>query len=125
MQPVKDKLQWVLRVEGMIMLILSIVAFSYFDTSWTMFITLFLIPDIALIAYFFGKKVGAVFYNMTHSLTGPMILMAIGFLIEGELTIAISFIWIAHIGFDRALGYGLKYSSGFRDTHLGVVGQYK
>jgi hypothetical protein len=28
-------------------------------------------------------------------------------------------IWLAHIGMDRMLGYGLKYSGGFKDTHLG------
>ncbi|MDU3890869.1 MAG: DUF4260 family protein [Serratia liquefaciens] len=32
-------------------------------------------------------------------------------------------IWGAHIGFDRALGYGLKYASGFADTHLGGLGR--
>jgi hypothetical protein len=31
-------------------------------------------------------------------------------------------IWIGHIGFDRVLGYGLKYPTAFRDTHLGQLG---
>jgi hypothetical protein len=30
----------------------------------------------------------------------------------------VTLIWIAHIGVDRALGYGLKYPSSFKDTHL-------
>jgi len=36
---------------------------------------------------------------------------------------AISIIWIAHIGFDRSLGYGLKYADGFGYTHLGLIGK--
>jgi hypothetical protein len=35
----------------------------------------------------------------------------------------IAMIWLAHIGFDRALGYGLKYASGFGFTHLGRIGK--
>jgi hypothetical protein len=30
---------------------------------------------------------------------------------------------MAHIGIDRALGYGLKYSAGFGFTHLGRIGK--
>jgi len=30
-------------------------------------------------------------------------------------------IWAAHIGFDRFLGYGLKYPVAFRVTHLGSI----
>lgn len=29
----------------------------------------------------------------------------------------------AHVGFDRALGYGLKLPTGFKDTHLGRIGR--
>ncbi len=32
-------------------------------------------------------------------------------------------IWCAHIGFDRAFGYGLKYSAGFGFMHRGRKGQ--
>ncbi|MEF9606012.1 DUF4260 family protein, partial [Paracoccus sp. PXZ] len=32
-------------------------------------------------------------------------------------------LWLAHVGFDRVLGYGLKLPSGFRDTHLGRIGR--
>jgi hypothetical protein len=37
--------------------------------------------------------------------------------------LSLATIWIAHIGFDRALGYGLKYGSGFTHTHLGRIGR--
>jgi hypothetical protein len=35
---------------------------------------------------------------------------------------SVALIWLAHIGFDRALGYGLKYKAGFGFTHLGRIG---
>jgi hypothetical protein len=53
----------------------------------------------------------------------PMALMTTGFATNSPLTLSIAMIWLAHIGFDRALGYGLKYSAGFGFTHLGRIGK--
>ena len=53
----------------------------------------------------------------------PMALMTTGFGFASPLTLSIAMIWLAHIGFDRALGYGLKYSAGFGFTHLGRIGK--
>jgi hypothetical protein len=49
----------------------------------------------------------------------PMALMIAGLGMAAPLVLSIAMIWLAHIGFDRALGYGLKYSAGFGFTHLG------
>jgi hypothetical protein len=35
----------------------------------------------------------------------------------------IAMIWLAHIGFDRALGYGLKYASGLASRIWGRIGK--
>jgi uncharacterized protein DUF4260 len=53
----------------------------------------------------------------------PMSLMIAGFALASPLTLSIAMIWLAHIGIDRALGYGLKYEAGFTFTHLGRIGQ--
>ena len=53
----------------------------------------------------------------------PMSLMVLGFGMASPLTLSIAMIWLAHIGIDRALGYGLKYSAGFGFTHLGRIGR--
>jgi hypothetical protein len=37
---------------------------------------------------------------------------------DHRTTLLLSLIWTAHIGFDRLLGFGLKYSNRFKDTHL-------
>ena len=62
-------------------------------------------------------------YNAAHSYLAPMALMTAGFATAEPLVLSIAMIWLAHIGFDRALGYGLKYASGFGFTHLGRIGK--
>jgi hypothetical protein len=52
-------------------------------------------------------------------------LLTLGFGFASPLTLSIALIWLAHIGIDRALGYGLKYSAGFGFTHLGRIGRQK
>ena len=37
---------------------------------------------------------------------------------DWPVVVAIGLVWLAHIGFDRVLGYGLKYPEGFKETHL-------
>jgi len=63
-----------------------------------------------------------VIYNLAHSYVGPVALIALGLLADMPVALAVGLIWCAHIGFDRMLGYGLKYTSGFAATHLGRLG---
>ncbi|MBJ7539762.1 DUF4260 domain-containing protein [Marinomonas transparens] len=123
MKEAAGNIRWVLRIEGVAILTLSSIAFAHCEASWTLFAILFLVPDFSLIGYLLGSKTGAIAYNITHSLIGPLICIGAGLLSENSLTIAIGLIWSAHIGFDRGLGYGLKYQSGFRYTHLGMIGK--
>ena len=84
---------------------------------------LFLVPDLSFAAYLAGPRTGAIIYNAAHSYMAPMALMTAGFGLDSPLTLSIALIWLAHIGIDRALGYGLKYSAGFGFTHLGRIGK--
>jgi Domain of unknown function (DUF4260) len=34
----------------------------------------------------------------------------------------VGLLWAFHVAGDRVLGYGLKFASGFQDTHLGRIG---
>ena len=79
-------------------------------------------PDISLLAYFFGTRPGAIAYNATHITLVPLALAALGFLLPSFDLIAIALVWAVHIGIDRALGLGLKYGAGFGFTHLGRIG---
>jgi hypothetical protein len=108
-----------LRLEGFALLCVAVAAYAHMYGDWKPFALLFLAPDLCFIAYLFGPRVGAIAYNAVHSTTGPLALGLASVLLAQPQGLAIVLIWIAHIGFDRALGYGLKYASGFSDTHLG------
>ena len=83
----------------------------------------FLAPDLAMLAYLAGPRAGARL-QLAHTYALPLALMLAGFLRRLACPAAAGgLIWIAHIGFDRALGYGLKYATGFGDTHLGRIGR--
>jgi hypothetical protein len=84
-----------------------------------------LAPDLSFAAYLAGPKQGAIVYNAAHSYLAPMALMTGGFATSSPLVLSLAMIWLAHIGIDRALGYGLKYSEGFGFTHLGRIGKPK
>jgi hypothetical protein len=91
--------------------------------SWWVFAILFFAPDLSFLAYLAGPRFGAIVYNAVHSTIAPMALMAAGFGMAAPLVFSIAVIWLAHIGLDRALGYGLKYTAGFGFTHLGRIGR--
>jgi hypothetical protein len=84
---------------------------------------LILAPDLSFLGYLACPKIGAIIYNAAHSYLVPMTLMTAGFGFAPPLLVSVAMIWLAHIGFDRALGYGLKYSTGFGFTHLGRIGR--
>jgi hypothetical protein len=110
-----------LRMEGAAVLAAAVAAYAYGDYSWLLFAALFLAPDLSFAGYLTGPRTGASVYNALHSYVGPAIVVII--LLATERSLALPIIWAAHIGFDRLLGYGLKYPSAFRDTHLGMIGR--
>ena len=87
--------------------------------SWPLFAVLFLAPDLAMLGYLMGARIGAAVYNVAHTYALALPLALLGFLAGRPAILAVALIWVAHIGFDRALGFGLKYPTGFGDTHLG------
>jgi hypothetical protein len=112
-----------LRLEGLALLLLATAGFALTGLSWWVYAVLFFVPDISFAAYGAGPKPGAVVYNILHSTIGPAILAGVGLSLDGPIFLGIAAIWAAHIGFDRMLGYGLKYASGFHATHLGRIGR--
>ena len=111
------------RLEGAVALILATMVFSTISGNWLIFILLLFVPDITIAGYLINKKVGAIIYNLGHSLVLPLLLLGFGYLYEQELVSAIALVWMAHIGMDRMLGFGLKDSKGFQYTHLGKIGK--
>lgn len=112
----------ILRFEGLAYLILACALYQLLGFSWSQFAWWFLLPDLAVLAYVVASpRVGMVAYNITHSSIGAAMVALVGLLTHDVLYWQIALIWFAHIGFDRALGYGLKFPLGFRVTHLGVL----
>lgn len=110
-----------LRLEGLAVLALCGYLFAWGGHSWLLLAMLFLVPDVSFAAYLAGPRAGALAYNLMHSYVGPAVLA--GAFIATNRPPVIALVWAAHIGFDRFLGYGLKYPTGFRDTHLGTIGR--
>jgi hypothetical protein len=116
-------LRTLLRLEGLTLFVGMTLLYAVWDGSWWVYAILFLVPDLSFAAYLAGPRAGAIIYNAAHSYMAPMALMTTGFALSSPLVLSIAMIWLAHIGIDRALGYGLKYSAGFGFTHLGRIGR--
>jgi hypothetical protein len=113
----------VLRLEGFVVLAAAVAGYTQLGAGWGAFAMLFLLPDLSFLGYLGGPRAGAIAYNTAHSYIGPVALLTLGFVGDMPAALALGLIWCAHIGFDRALGYGLKYGSEFGATHLGRIGR--
>ena len=107
-----------LRVEGVALLVLSVLLYRVNGGGWLMFGVLLLAPDLSMLGYLAGPKVGAAIYNAFHTYAMPAVVGALGMVYASPVAMAVALIWFAHIGVDRTVGYGLKYSTSFKDTHL-------
>ena len=108
-----------LRIESGVLLALGVLLYWLNGESWLLFVLLLLAPDVSALGYLAGPRVGAVFYNAFHNYAPSAALAAFGLLGGGSVVVAVALVWFAHVAMDRLLGYGLKYLTGFKDTHLG------
>ncbi len=113
--------RFLLRLEGLCVLLAATALYATLGVSWVLFAAALLAPDLFMAGYLAGPRVGARLYNAGHTYGVPIGLGALSYILAAPLGGALALIWTAHIGMDRALGYGLKRQSGFRDTHLTPV----
>jgi hypothetical protein len=113
-----DTPRTILRIEGLGALAAACALYAQQGYGWQTFAIFFLLPDVSMIGYALGNRVGAALYNVGHSYLIPAMIGAGGLALNDEVAKIAAIIWIAHIGFDRALGYGLKYPDAFKHTHL-------
>ena len=118
-------LRILLRLEGLTLFAGMTLLYAVWGGSWWVYAILFLVPDLSIAAYLAGPRFGGIIYNAAHCYMAPMTLMTLGFGMASPLTLSIAMIWLAHVGIDRALGFGLKYRAGFGYTHLGRIGRDK
>ena len=114
---------YLLRMEGAALFAAAVVGYVLAGGSWPLFLLIFLAPDLSMAGYLAGPRIGAMSYNLFHMTIPPLGLLAVGLWIDWDPGVQVAAIWLAHIGFDRALGYGLKRATAFTDTHLGSIGQ--
>ncbi|MFG6118551.1 MULTISPECIES: DUF4260 domain-containing protein [Thalassobacillus] len=107
-----------LQLEGFIIFLSSVYFYGSNEFSWVLFIFVLFTPDISMLGYLINKTVGAYSYNAFHSYLFPICLCLSGLTFNVDTMLMVGLIWIAHIGMDRGLGFGLKYPSGFKDTHI-------
>lgn len=110
-----------LHAEGAAVAIAAVVLYFYADHAWWLLLVLALAPDISMVGYVAGPRIGAFAYDVVHTYVGPVALALVGVVADIEAATAVGLIWLAHIGVDRAVGYGLKYPTGFKDTHFDRV----
>ncbi|WP_332650211.1 DUF4260 domain-containing protein [Lysinibacillus sp. 54212] len=108
---------WI-RKEYIIGFICIFIIYIGLDYSILLFFMLLLVPDVSMVGYVMNTKIGVLLYNIVHHLSLPTILLTICIRFNIDPLIPISLIWIAHILMDRALGFGLKYTNNFKETHL-------
>jgi hypothetical protein len=109
-----------LRLEGAALAIGALAAYAAVGRSWWLVPLVLLVPDVTMLGYLGGPRPGSWLYNLGHSTPLPGVLVAIGWW-QDRFVLALGLIWLTHIGLDRALGYGLKYSDHFQHTHLGRI----
>jgi hypothetical protein len=116
----------IIKLEEMGLFILfTIIYFNFCNGTWGFFFALFFVPDVSFASYLIHKKAGTIAYNCFHHKGIMAIVILIGGYLHNDLITKIGLLFMAHSCFDRALGYGLKYSDSFDHTHLGWIGKSK
>lgn len=107
-----------LSAEGLTVFISSIALYWFVGGNGWLFLALLLAPDLVFVIYALNKSAGITAYNLVHTYVLPIALGVIAVLFDWQLGLTLALIWLAHIGIDRTVGYGLKYQTNFKDTHL-------
>jgi Domain of unknown function (DUF4260) len=109
-----------LRIEGLAVAVISALLYAHTGASWWLFAALWLAPDLSMLGYLGRSCRAARIYNAAHTYTVPITLAVSGLVFHAPGLLPFALIWANHIGVDRLMGYGLKYSTGFSSTHLGM-----
>ena len=107
-----------LRVESFTGLLAALVLYGKAEGNWWVFFLLLLAPDLAMVGYMVNTRVGSIVYNAVHIYTWPILLAVVAIFAGSLPALHVALIWFAHISMDRTVGYGLKYPTAFKDTHL-------
>jgi hypothetical protein len=114
-----------LRLEGAAAFVAGLALYGWLGGPWLIVLPLLLLPDLSAVGYLRSPRLGAFTYNVVHNWALGLAVLGLGLATDiAPISIA-GAILIAHVGMDRAVGYGLKLSTSFHDTHLGRMGREK
>jgi len=113
----------ILRLEEVGFVLFSIYLFGLLPFPWWYYPVLFFLPDVSMLGYLAGPRIGAVIYNVVHHRALALLFYVLGILLATPALALAGVILFAHSSLDRALGYGLKLSDNFTNTHLGRIGR--
>jgi hypothetical protein len=114
---------WILRAESLAIFVAGVLLYVQLNGHALWLVPLLLVPDLSVVGYLAGPRVGAITYNLAHNLVTALALVAIGWYAAIAPLALAGAILVAHVGMDRALGFGLKLPTDFKDTHLGRIGR--
>jgi len=112
-----------LRLEELLLSLLAFFLFLQLDYPWWGYFALFLAPDLSMIGYLAGPRVGAFTYNLVHHKGVAVLLYLLGAALSLPVLQGAGLIMLGHSSMDRIFGYGLKYPDAFQNTHLGRIGR--
>lgn len=110
-----------LHLEGLALLISVLVIYANQQFSWWAFVIFLLTPDLPLLLYPLDQRLGSIVYNLVHNIVFPLALAILSIFNGNDLGLQVALIWLAHIGMDRAFGYGFKYIGQFKETHFSRI----
>ncbi|ANE45632.1 hypothetical protein SY83_04200 [Paenibacillus swuensis] len=110
-----------IKIEGLLVFAACIYAYVMSDYKLLWFFAFLLLPDLSMFGYLGGNRIGAISYNLAHTYVISGLILFLGILANSDMLIQVGLIWTAHIGMDRVMGYGLKYETHFKDTHLNRI----
>jgi hypothetical protein len=119
----EGQVRTLLRIEGAAIFAAATAAYFTLGAPWWLFLLLFLAPDLSFLLFYAGRRAGTAAYNLLHTYSLALGVGALGFVANLPTVLWVGLILLAHAGFDRAAGYGLKYETAFGHTHLGLKGK--
>jgi hypothetical protein len=106
-----------LRLEGLALLVAGLVAYGWLGGPWLAIVPLLLLPDVSMVGYVRGARLGAIVYDLVHNLAVALAAVGLGLWLGLSWLSIAGVVLVAHVGGDRLFGFGLKYTTGFKDTH--------
>jgi hypothetical protein len=116
-------MKYIIRLEELLLFGLALFLFSILDYGWGTYALLFFAPDMSMLGYLANPRIGAWTYDLVHHKGLSVVLYILGYILSIPWLMFAGTILLGHSSLDRVLGYGLKYSDAFQNTHLGWIGR--